>query len=377
MSFSRQFLFVSIFTLVIIAFSGCKDSGIWQEPFPDRLQISVTDSIGIETGDSSYVLGVIAGAEVSPSGTILLLDQSARCIREFSLDGTHMRDLSRQGSGPGELLYPFEIAIMPEGTILVGDMHKQSIVVLTETGESIEDISDWTLFPPTSVTPLGETLFAGCETNIDMTDSHVLLIIKPSLFSLSSTTPEYSYFSDTLMFNLDGSDVPMSTGGLTDVTLLASDEDGRVFYSRKSSSEGVVHCWDIEGNPLFTASIGIPPVEKTPQEILDDTEFARMQFAALGMNSLPEGYEVDPFNILVENIGTDGDGNLWVQRGTEQSPVFDVFDTAGIHIATAEFPVVGKQWQFSITPNGSLAWNNDPLSGVQKLYMIDLPVMEN
>ncbi|MEA3266764.1 MAG: hypothetical protein U9P42_07465, partial [Candidatus Fermentibacteria bacterium] len=158
-------------------------------------------------------------------------------------------------------------------------------------------------------------------------------------------------------------------------TLLASDEDGRVFYSRKSSSEGIVHCWNIEGTPLFTASPGFPPVAKTEQEILEETEYTRMQFAALGANALPEGHAPDPFHVMVENIGVDSDGNLWVQRGTEPYPVFDVFDTDGVHIASAEFPRVGKQWQFSISPYGGLAWNNDPLSGVQKVYMIELPVI--
>ena len=373
----KYILLISVFCLVAVFSSGCGEPGVWQEPFPERLTISVVDSIGIETGDSCYVLGAIAGAEVSPSGTILVLDQSACCIRGFTPDGIHLANLSRRGSGPGEFLYPFEMAIMPDGRIMVADMHKQSIILLSETGESIEDMSDWPLFVPTSITPLGENLFAGCEMKIDMTDTKMLIIIKPSLFSLADASSEYSFFSDTLRFNLDGSDVAMSAEGLTGVTLLSSDEDGRVFYSRKSSSEGVVHCWNISADSIFTASPGFPPVAKTEQEILDETEYTRMQFAALGINALPEDFEPDPFHVMVENIGVDSDGNLWVQRGTEEKPVFDIFDTAGDHIGTAEFPETGKQWQFSITPYGSLAWNNDPLSGVQKVYMIELPVINN
>lgn len=371
----KYIIMISAFSLVAILSSGCGEPGDWQEPFPERLAIPVMDSIGIDMGDSCYVLGVIADAEVSSSGSILILDQSACFIREFSHDGIHLSNISRKGTGPGELVYPFEMALMSDGAIMVVDMMKRSVVILSETGESIEDLSDWPLVYPSSITPLGETLFAGCVINFDMTDSHILIIVKPSLFSLPNTNPEYSYFSDTLRFNLDGSDIALSTGGLTDVTLLTSDEDGRVFYSRRSSSEGIVHCWDIEGTPLFTASSGIAPVEKTEQEVLEETEYTRMQFAALGMNALPEGYEVDPFNILVENIGVDSEGNLWVQRGTEANPVFDVFDEAGVHVATAEFPYAGRFWQFSITPCGTLAWNNDPLSGIQKLYMIDLPAI--
>jgi hypothetical protein len=373
MNFSKQLVSILLVSLVFIVNTGCNDSNVWQEPFPERLTISVVDSIGIETGDSCYVLGSIADAEVSPSGDILLLDKSIYSIRKYTPEGIHLCDISRHGNGPGELLYPFSMTVTPDGSIMVGDMHKSSIVVLSETGESLEELSDWFLFQPTSITAPGENLFAGCEMNIDMTGSHMLIIVKPSLYSFSSSSPEYSYMADTLMFNLDGSDAPVSVGGMTDVTLMASDLDGRIFYSRKSSSEGAVHCWDIEGTPLFSVSSGISPVAKTEQEILDETEYTRMQFAALGANGLPGGFEPDPYHILVENIGVDSEGNLWVQRGTEANPVFDVFDETGVHVATAEYPRAGKFWEFSITPYGSLAWNNDPLSGIQKLYMIDLP----
>lgn len=374
MKSNKYIILISVFCLVVFS-SGCGEPGVWQEPFTERLTISVVDSIGIEMGDSCYVLGAIADAEVSPSGTILLLDRSSCCIREFTPNGIHLANLSRHGNGPGEFIYPFGMALMPDGRIMVADMHKQSIVVLSELGESVEDLSDWELFLPISITALGENLFAGCETKYDMTDTEMLIIIKPSLYSFSNPAAEYSYFSDTLIFSLDLSDVPMSADGLTGKTLMASSEDGRVFYSRKSSSEGIVQCWDIEGTPLFAASSGISPVAKTEQEILDETEYTRMQFAALGLNALPGGFAPEPFHILVENIGIDSAGNLWVQRGTEAQPVFDVFDTTGDHIGTAEFPETGKQWQFSISPYGSLAWNNDPLSGVQKVYMIELPAI--
>ncbi|MCK5133725.1 MAG: hypothetical protein KAR40_16425 [Candidatus Sabulitectum sp.] len=152
---------------------------------------------------------------------------------------------------------------------MIKDMHKQSVIVFSESGENIEELVDWLLFPPASITALGENLLAGCEFKFDMTDSHMLIIIRPSLYSFSNPSPEYSYFSDTLMFNLDGSDAPISAEGLTGVTLMTSDQDGRVFYSRKSSYEGVVHCWDIEGSLLFSASLPMPKVEKTEQEILE------------------------------------------------------------------------------------------------------------
>ncbi len=374
MKSSKYTILISALCLMAVFSSGCGDPGVWQEPFPERLTVSVVDSIGIEMGDSCYVLGAIADAQVSPSGTILVLDQSARLIREFSSDGIHLSNMSRSGSGPGELSAPLEIAVMPDGMIMILDFGKVAVVVLSEQGESLYDLTEWGFTPPLSLSPLTENRMAAWKLKFDMVDSEPLIVMQPSLFSVEDETPLLTFYSDTLM-DLDLEAVTASFDGLMSSTVMTSDGVNRICYCRKSTSTYEILCWDTEGTDLFSASLSIPPVEKTEQEILDETEYTRMQFAALGASALPEGFEPDPFYTLVENLGVDSDGNLWVQRGTEAQPVFDVFDTDGVHIASAEFPQAGRYWQFSITPNGCLAWNNDPLSGVQKVYMIELPVI--
>ncbi len=370
----KYIILISVFCLVAVFSSGCGEPGVWQEPFPERLTISVVDSIGIEMGDSCYVLGAIADAEVTPSGTILLLDRSARLIRQFSSDGIHLSNMSRSGSGPGELSSPMEISVMPDGMIMIMDFRKVAVVVLSEQGEPLHDLTDWGLIVPTSLASLSDNRMAALNLKFDMVDSEPLIVMQPSVFSILDGSLLLSLYSDTLT-DSEFEEALASLNGLMGSTVVVSDGGSRIFYCHKSASTYEILCWDSEGNDLFSASISIPPVEKTPQEILDETEYSRMQFAALGASALPEGFEPDPFYTLVENLGVDSDGNLWVQRGTEAQPVFDVFDTDGVHIASAEFPQAGRYWQFSITPNGSLAWNNDPLSGVQKVYMIELPVI--
>ncbi len=366
----KYIILISIFYLIV----GCGEPTGWQEPFPERLTISVVDSIGIEMGDSCYVLGAIADAEVTPSGTILVLDQSARVIREFSSDGIHLSNMSRSGTGPGELSSPVEMSVMADGKIMIMDFGKVAIVVLSEQGESLYDLTDWGFSIPSSLSPLSENRMSGWRLKYDMIDSEPLIILQPSLFSVENEGLLHTLHSDTLM-NSDLDAIIASLDGLMGSTVMTSDGINRIFYCRKSPSTYEVMCWNAEGDDLFTASVSIPPVEKTEQEILDETEYARRKLAALGQNSLPSTYEHDQYYSIVQDIGVDSNGCLWVQRGTEVNPVFDVFDFDGNHVATAEFPHAGRYWQFSITPNGCIAWNNDPLSGVQKVYMIELPVL--
>ena len=139
---SKYLILTFISCLTISLCSGCAESQ-WTEPFPDRLSITVRDSIGIETGDSCYVLGSIIDAEVSSLGSILLLDQSACCIREFSPDGTYLQILSGKGSGPGELLFPQEMAVQADGRIIVEDMLKRALLILAGNGESLSELTNW------------------------------------------------------------------------------------------------------------------------------------------------------------------------------------------------------------------------------------------
>lgn len=66
---------------------------------------SVTEDlrIGQADGDPDYILGSIAGIDVSGSGEMYVLDQQARTVRVYSAEGTFLRSISRPGDGPGEL----------------------------------------------------------------------------------------------------------------------------------------------------------------------------------------------------------------------------------------------------------------------------------
>lgn len=355
---------------IIFMLSGCADQE-WTEPFPDRLNIFVLDSIGIETGDPCYVLGSIVATATAPDGNILMLDQSACIIRVFDSDGIHIENLSRQGSGPGELLMPWEMAVFPDGKIMVMDLMKGGMIILDSCGKSISELTEWPLAPPCAIAGIGNNQFAGCAFDAEMQASGILFKLHTSLFSTENAETEQVIHTDSLVMDLENT--PLSPTGMLEYVSITTNIDRRIFYNLQSTEEYLVYAWDHEGNELFTASLEIPPVEKTRDELVEETEYTRMRFASMGMNTLPEGSEPDPNHIFVVGLGADINGNLWIQRGTEEIPVFDVFDTSGTHIATAEFPRNGRHWCFSITPYGNLTWNLDPESGYQTVYLLELP----
>jgi len=86
---------------------------------------------------------------------------------------------------------------------------------------------------------------------------------------------------------------------------------------------------------------------------------------------MPFEFEPEPFRDMVVALGVGPDGNLWVQRGTSDTPLFDVFDASGNQVRQAAFPEQGWSWTFSISPRGILAWEADPADGFQRLYLLE------
>lgn len=345
--------------------------GEWEEPFPCRSTIFISDSIGAELGDTSFVFGSISDAVVSPAGEIYILDQTACCIRKYSQGGVFLGVYSRLGNGPGELAFPTDIAVSENGNMLVRDFAKYALIYLDEDGNCISELLDWSLFvPPDAIAFISDNYFVGYEPNMVADGSDYLVVLKPALYSVVDGTKQLEFLQDSMLVTLEG--MASSVNGLQDISSMVADDNERVFYTRKSTDNYEVTCWNTNGQGIFIFQLDLPSVEKTPQEIVDETEYARIRLAAMG-GGLPDGFAPDPLHNLVEDIGVDEKGNLWVQRGTEGHPVFDVVDERGNHIASVDFPRSGRYWRFSITPYGSLAWNLDPESGIQRVYILDLP----
>ncbi len=75
------------------------------------------DSIGIEYGDSNYVMGGIEGVAFGPDGNIAVLDCGRSTVRLYSPGGEYLRSIGRRGNGPGELQNITFMAITEDGHI--------------------------------------------------------------------------------------------------------------------------------------------------------------------------------------------------------------------------------------------------------------------
>ncbi len=345
---------------------SCTDEK-WVEPFPQRQVISIIDSIGVELGDSCLIFGSVADALITPDGSILVLDQTYCVIREYGADGEYIRTLSRKGSGPGEMQYPTEMEILSDGLILVRDQGRRNLILLDRSGVCVQELNDLSLLPPEAINSAGELAFNAVETSIHYYGDEYIAVATPTMYSTYSGMVLHEFCTDTLDLNVE--EVLSSLDGLQGKSLLAASND-RLFYAVQSHDKYEVTCWDKAGDMMFEFAMDLPQSAKSQTEIESEIQYAEFRLG-VSPGGLAGSFSPQSYNDMILSIGVDARGMLWIQRGTENQPVFDLVDESSSHCASAVFPRTGKYWCFRISEYGSLAWDRNPQEGPQRIYILD------
>lgn len=109
------------------------------QPIWDAKAVLVEEvSIGTDIGDDPYMFGAVASVYATDE-EIYVADRQVPAVRVFDFLGRHVRDIGRQGQGPGEFLAPVFVAGTPDGRIVVQDMQRrQRLIVYGRDGSVLE-----------------------------------------------------------------------------------------------------------------------------------------------------------------------------------------------------------------------------------------------
>jgi hypothetical protein len=102
--------------------------------------------------------GDVNGVGFDRDGNLYILDTQAAAIHVVGSDGERIRTFGRQGEGPGELNQPESLVVLPDGTVSVYDFGKFGWVRYGPDGEWIEDV---TSEDPGNIELLGNFSVAG------------------------------------------------------------------------------------------------------------------------------------------------------------------------------------------------------------------------
>lgn len=99
-------------------------------------------NIGVEEGDENLVFGGIVSICTDDADNIYILDWRMWRIQKFDSQGAFLKSYPiKDGQGPGELTFPGEMAVSPQGTIFLFDFMAWKILVLDRDGKAINSFN--------------------------------------------------------------------------------------------------------------------------------------------------------------------------------------------------------------------------------------------
>ena len=317
----------------------------------------VVDSIGAEYGTGEYSFGDIADVDFSPTREILVLDRIECCIKVYSPDGDFISQIGRHGSGPGEMLAPAFMDVLGDGTICIRD--ESGWLTLSADGAYLGLVQPGASSPMQMVS-YGPTDLVGIRSELLSQDRQ--FIISKSIARWPGSDPATitaTYF--TREFELDPEDFAMDLVRADLFPMLFAAGNGLVYVAPEPQRRADILVYRDDGVLLDTLRLSYPEVPKTMAEIEEERAFIASFFERT-TQTMQVDWEPLPDRPMIRSLGIDSLGNLWVQNGTELSPVIDVFNASGEHLFTASLP--GREdasnWRFEILPEGTLAVPQDP-----------------
>ena len=372
-------LLTCISIILVLSATGCgngQPDPVIEEPAEDAgitLELLFIDSIGVELGDSNYVLGSIEASSHTMDGNILILDRPACCVREYTTGGEFVRQYGRRGTGPGEMVNPLSMTRLTDGNIVILDMQTGGLHTFTPEGEWLGVTADIINEPILWVSPAELNTYVGTHNSFTIEDGQMLVTAVVGKYESDSKEPIRTYWENTFPFDFVDFTVLINESYFANV--FTSDREGNFFLAQRDTEEYLITGFDVNGEIFVEFGLDIPMAEKSEQEIIEEAEFWNTRARNMGANG-QLNYLPDPFRWKIHSMGVDDQQRLWVRRGTEETPTLDVFDYEGNHLFTASIPGItglpGLFWEVRVDEEGILAWSLDPLDGYQKLYVVEL-----
>jgi hypothetical protein len=333
----------------------------------------ITDSIGIESGDSNYVLVWPQEVAHTPSGDIAVLDFQRCDLSLFTAEGEFIRTVGSEGEGPGRFITPLSMCFYADGSFLV---ECQNGVSRFDSECGFIERMDWPRGSPRLLNGLDDGSFVGWMLDIDRDEEQVLCSITLGRWS-GPVEPDVTYHVldwEMPMPRSDGS-VELADYRRTGIIACASRRTGRVFCSIQDVDIFEIQGCEPDGTPfLHIADPDFSAVPKTDEEL--EAELARRTSDSRRLTGLSREIRPDPCRMAIRSMFVDGEERLWVRLGYYREIVFRVYDMGGEVLFHAILDYPGDvldlwNWVMEVDEGGFLAYVENP-EEYPRVYMMEL-----
>ncbi len=322
--------------------------------------LTVTGEIGVELGDSNYVFGMIQDVDFTVDGNIAVLDAQRKRVRVYSPQGEYLGSFGGTGEAPGEFLNPRSLACLVDGRIAVSDPFSREVEIFTTDFLHSETVADFTERAPFVITAT-DNGFAGEQGGFNRDEGTV-----------TQRVQEWDLQRDTILLFMERETLfspdNMAARFMEPLAGIVYSE-GVIFFSPPVTEEYLVQAYPVDGSqgePLTWP--GYSPVARTQQEIDEEMELFEERLQAMassgrGSRFADVSYSPPEHYYATSGLGVDPEGRIWVRRGWEPSPVFDVFEPGDTEpsltvVVRSEEDLSG--FDFVVTPHGTAAFERDP-----------------
>jgi hypothetical protein len=313
-------IFIACIFLLITACGGGQAEAV-PETELEVIHLSVTDTIGIELGDSCYVFGYVADAARTDS-VIYALDMSYAQLRKYTPQGEYLGYIGGRGDGPGELIMPHWLAIFPDGSMIIQDII--DLGLYDSSGEWLSHLfvgsGNW----PNQHIVTGPETFVVRWHEFLREPSH----ISRKFIAAYDLEGEFQaeFMTDSIKLPVEPEDNTDALNRMMFSHYFAGDLDGNLYLVKRHIPEYKIVCHAPDGIAFDTLSLDLPVVYKTEEEIALEKQHTEDYLTGMGTSNVVQWiYEPDIFRAPIDGIWLGWEGNLWVLRGTEDKPVFDIW----------------------------------------------------
>ena len=314
--------------------------------------------IGSDTGDDAIIFGSIRAFDVDAHGRVYVLDNQSQEIHVFDSDGTFLRTIGTEGTGPGEFEDAAAVDINAAGEILVMEMRKGRLSVLDSTGiyDRMEYVNStgWDYWPYPGGLDWAGRYNGAVLTNDE--DVDLMFARFDQAFAPLDTIPIPGSPVDFERFEhvLDDGASSISAAIPYQSSFDWAFSNSGNFWTLLTGTYELVEI-TAEGTALRRVTMDFEPIPVT----MEDKEEARENLRWFTR----QGGEVDLSRIpstkpVISSFFCDDMGNIWVQRVSErpenENRLFHLFDADGRFLGDLRLSFALDSNPMPIVQNGIL-----------------------
>lgn len=316
------------------------------EPLHGERTLHLEEVWRVDTDDEEELIGTITAALAGPDGTVWLADNQLGQVLVYSAEGRHLKTLSRQGEGPGEIDGPMQLLWMPGGGLGIIDRKPGRITQIDRDGLPISSLRLVAVTGETlasaflSQARLGGGILAGAGTQFQFGSGEP--VQQRFLGIFDETGQERVRLREAPSgFDFQARTFDEQKHWFVDRDLFAIDQTGRIFVANERDRYSIaVH--DSDGELDLIIERPLAPRLRTPEE-------KERMSGGVSMSINGEVVRLqsnfDDYAPAIESLAIAADRRLWVLSGNGRRPEregilrsYDLFDAEGrfvevVHLA--------------------------------------------